>query len=61
MRRLLVAVALLGLGCMTVLLFLAFDSGSHSASDTLRPFLITAVPVWAIAFAAARALGRRAQ
>jgi hypothetical protein len=26
--------------------FLVFDSRSHSASDTLRPFLITMVPAW---------------
>ena len=35
----------------TVLVFLAFDRNSHSASDTLRPFLITMAPVWAVAVA----------
>ena len=29
---------------------------SHSASDTLRPFLITMLPVWAIALAGAKGL-----
>lgn len=38
----------------TVLVFLAFDRHSHSASDTLRPFLLTIGPVWAVAGAAAR-------
>jgi hypothetical protein len=33
----------------TILVFLAFDRGSHSASDTLRPFLITMAPVWIVA------------
>lgn len=42
----------------TVLVFGAFDRVSHSASDTLRPFLITMVPVWAIAIAGAWALLR---
>ncbi len=60
MRRLLVAVALLALVSGTVLVFLAFDRGSHSASDTLRPFLITLIPVWMAAIAAARVLYRRA-
>ena len=42
----------------TVLVFQAFDRGSHSASDTIRPFVITMVPVWAIAIWAARVLLR---
>ena len=33
----------------TVLVFRAFDLHSHSASDTLRPFLITVGPVFAVA------------
>lgn len=37
----------------TVLVFMAFDRDSHSASDTIRPFLITMAPVWTIAVAAA--------
>ncbi|HET9849606.1 MAG TPA: hypothetical protein VFR68_13740 [Candidatus Dormibacteraeota bacterium] len=37
----------------TGMVFAAFDRDSHSVSDTLRPFLITMVPVWAVAIAAA--------
>lgn len=37
----------------TVMVFGAFDRDSHSASDTLRPFLITMAPVWAAAIVAA--------
>jgi len=53
---------LLGLG--TVLVFVAFDSHSHSASDTIRPFIITMAPIWAafglVVWAAARGgSGRR--
>lgn len=51
-----VAFALLLVG--TALVFEAFDRVSHSASDTLRPFLITMAPVWAIAVAGAWALLR---
>jgi len=40
----------------TVLVFMAFDRDSHSASDTLRPFVITMAPVWAIAIAGAIAV-----
>ena len=43
----------------TVLVFEAFDRDSHSASDTIRPFLITMAPVWALAIAAARVLLQR--
>ena len=43
----------------TVLDFQAFDRTSHSASDTLRPFVITMFPVWAIAIAGAWALLHR--
>ncbi|HEY7779398.1 MAG TPA: hypothetical protein VIC85_04215 [Ktedonobacterales bacterium] len=53
---LIVAFALLLFG--TVLVFGAFDRTSHSASDTLRPFLITMAPVWAVAVAAAWVLLR---
>ena len=42
----------------TVLVFLAFDRQSHSASDTLRPFVITVAPVWIVAVAAAMVLLR---
>ncbi len=43
----------------TVLVFRTFDAHSHSASDTLRPFVLTMAPVWVICVAAARALMRR--
>jgi hypothetical protein len=43
----------------TVLVFRAFDLHSHSASDTLRPFVITMAPVWAVAIVAARLLLRQ--
>lgn len=33
----------------SVLVFGAFDRNSHSASDTIRPFVITMGPVWALA------------
>jgi lipopolysaccharide export LptBFGC system permease protein LptF len=42
----------------TVMIFQAFDRHSHSASDTLRPFVITMFPVWLIAIAGAWALLR---
>jgi hypothetical protein len=57
-RRVLVASGVLLLLVGTALVFRAFDRGSHSASDTLRPFLITMGPVWIVAFAAARVLSR---
>jgi hypothetical protein len=50
------AFAVLLVGSMLV--FAAFDRTSHSASDTLRPFLITMLPVWAVALAGAWALLR---
>ncbi|TMF72690.1 MAG: hypothetical protein E6H99_03390 [Chloroflexi bacterium] len=43
----------------TVLVFLAFDRNSHSASDTIRPFIITMGPVWALAIVAARVILQR--
>ena len=45
----------------TVAVFMAIDRDSHSASDTIRPFIITMAPVWIVAIAAARVLvqGRR--
>lgn len=54
MKRLLLAAGLAILLYGSVLVFLAFDRTSHSVSDTLRPFLITIVPVWAVYLAAAR-------
>jgi hypothetical protein len=40
----------------TVAVFLAIDRNSHSASDTLRPFIITMAPVWALSIGAAYVL-----
>jgi hypothetical protein len=45
----------------SVLVFQAFDRNSHSASDTIRPFVITMAPVWVLAIAAARVLLKRRQ
>jgi putative Mn2+ efflux pump MntP len=42
----------------TVIVFMAFDRDSHSASDTIRPFVITMAPVWAVAIAGAIVLLR---
>ena len=42
----------------TVMVFMAFDRQSHSASDTLRPFVITMTPVWIVAIAGAMVLLR---
>jgi len=55
---------MVGLGVLvllvgTVLVFRVFDRSSHSASDTLRPFLLTMTPVWIVFFAAARVLLKR--
>ena len=52
-----VGLALLLIG--TVMVFMAFDRDSNSASDTIRPFVITMAPVWAVAIAAAIVLLRQ--
>ena len=44
--------------CGSALVFLAFDRTSHSVSDTLRPFLITMLPVWIVFAASVRILLR---
>lgn len=54
-----VAVAFVALVFGSVLVFQVFDRTSHSASDTIRPFIITMGPVWAVAVAAAIVLLRR--
>ena len=54
-----IGVAFVALIYGTVLVFEAFDRNSHSASDTIRPFLITMGPVWALAIAAARVILQR--
>ena len=45
-RRVAVAVCLVMLSLASVVVFLFFDGRSHSASDTIRPFLITMGPAW---------------
>ena len=54
-----VAIALAVLLFGTVLVFQVFDQNSHSASDTIRPFIITMGPVWAIAIWASAVLLRK--
>ena len=54
-----VAVALIVLLYGSVAVFEAFDRNSHSNSDTIRPFIITMGPVWALAIAAATVLLRK--
>ncbi len=54
-----VAAALAVLAYGTVLVFLAFDRNSHSASDTIRPFVITMGPVWVLAVWSGASLLRR--
>ena len=51
-----VGFALLMIG--TVMVFMAFDRNSHSNSDSIRPFVITMAPVWAVAVAGAIVLLR---
>jgi hypothetical protein len=58
MRSVLIGLAFVALLAGTVMVFLAFDRNSHSASDTIRPFVITMAPVWAVALAAASVLLR---
>ncbi|HEY6962884.1 MAG TPA: hypothetical protein VI408_13430 [Gaiellaceae bacterium] len=59
MTRMLLGAGAILLLAGTVLVFHAFDAHSHSASDTLRPFVLTMSPVWAVAVAAARIVVRR--
>jgi hypothetical protein len=54
-----VAAALAVLAYGSVLVFLAFDRNSHSASDTIRPFVITMGPVWVLALWSGASLLRR--
>jgi hypothetical protein len=54
-----VAAALAVLAYGSVLVFLAFDRNSDSASDTIRPFIITMGPVWALAIWSGVSLLRR--
>lgn len=52
------AVAFLFLAYGTVAVFSVFNRDANSVSDVIRPFLITMVPVWAVAIAAARVVLR---
>jgi hypothetical protein len=45
-RRVAVAVCLVMLSVASVVVFMLFDGRSNSASDTIRPFLITMGPAW---------------
>ena len=54
-----VGIALAVLLYGTVLVFQAFDRNSNSASDTIRPFVITMGPVWALSIWAASVILRR--
>lgn len=58
MKRLWLIAGLAVLLYGSVLVFLAFDRDSHSVSDTVRPFVITMLPVWAVFVAAARVVLR---
>ena len=52
----LIVFGLLAYGTLNV--FLILDSQSHSASDTLRPFLLAVGPLWIVAIWAARIVMR---
>ena len=54
-----VGIALAVLLYGTVLVFQAFDRNSNSASDTIRPFVITMGPVWALTIWAATVILKR--
>jgi len=54
-----VAAALIVLIYGTVAVFESFDRVSHSNSDTIRPFVITMGPLWALAIAAVAVLLRK--
>jgi hypothetical protein len=59
-RALTVAAMAILLVLGTILVFMAFDKGSHSVTDTIRPFVITVTPVWIVAIWAARIVLRHA-
>ena len=58
-RTALIAAGSVLLAVGTVLVFLACDRHSHSASDTLRPFLITMTPVWLVFILSDRGVAAR--
>ena len=47
------------LSVASVVTFMVFDGRSHSASDTIRPFLITMGPAWLLLLVAWRATAPR--
>ena len=53
------AVAFLLLTYGTVAVFSVFNRDANSVSDVIRPFILTMVPVWAVAIATARVLLKR--
>ena len=58
--RLLQALAVTGAAALLILRFIALDAASHSASDTLRPWLIESVLIAGLAVLVVVALGRLA-
>ncbi len=60
MSRVLLVALYVALAAGSVMVFLAVDRDSHSASDTIRPFVITMAPAWVVMIAATRLLLRRA-
>ena len=59
LQRRVLPIALLAVTAVaTVVAFWTFDRESHSARDTIRPFLITMVPVWLIVGVAVQHLTR---
>jgi hypothetical protein len=59
-RAVIIWLTLAAAAVVLVLRFIALDAGSHSASDTLRPFALDAAAV-AIVVAVVLALARRAR
>ncbi len=57
-RLILIAAILAVLAVGSVELFLTLDAHSHSASDTLRPFIIIALPAWLLGSFAVRRLAK---
>jgi heme/copper-type cytochrome/quinol oxidase subunit 4 len=56
-RRCILGLGFVLLVCVTAIVFMMFDRNSHSASDTLRPFIVVMAPVWLIALAVVRRSG----
>jgi hypothetical protein len=48
-----IGLAFVALTCWTVVIFVGFDRSSHSASDTLRPLVVTVPPAWCVAIGGA--------